>query len=281
MVKVVENGERICTVTLDGSESSVVFQNDYRYFAVQNNSDTDINISLKRGFLSVDDGVMTVVAGSSVLFPHMRSNVNQFFVKGTGKIQVCATNEPINPFRNAPAAGGGGDNRFYLVKDWENVNGAMGFFGYTGLVSSDNGVFIRGYSHFQHIDTKSTDGILRGNYKKIGVSLTADEFYYPSFSKSYVERKYIKLCLLSQRTNSSMFKSINSLDGSLAYNQIDSKYILASTLAPIENVMAYSSVDYAYYNGTFYLDIPDDIETLFIDIESAALNVKINSLWLE
>lgn len=102
MVKVVDNGERICTVTLDGSESSVVFQNDYRYFAVQNNSDTDINISLKRGFSSVDDGVMTVVAGSSVLFPHMRSNVNQFFVKGTGKIQVCATNEPINPFVNAP-----------------------------------------------------------------------------------------------------------------------------------------------------------------------------------
>ena len=115
MVKVVENGERICTVTLDGSESSVVFQNDYRYFAVQNNSDTDINISLKRGFSSVDDGVMTVVAGSSVLFPHMRSNVNQFFVKGTGKIQVCATNEPINPFVNAPAksSGGGTEGDYY------------------------------------------------------------------------------------------------------------------------------------------------------------------------
>lgn len=115
MVKVVDNGERICTVTLDGSESSVVFQNDYRYFAVQNNSDTDINISLKRGFSSVDDGVMTVVAGSSVLFPHMRSNVNQFFVKGTGKIQVCATNEPINPFVNAPAksSGGGIEGDYY------------------------------------------------------------------------------------------------------------------------------------------------------------------------
>ena len=35
MVKVVENGERICTVNLDGSESSIIFQSSYRYFAVK------------------------------------------------------------------------------------------------------------------------------------------------------------------------------------------------------------------------------------------------------
>lgn len=115
MVKVVDKGERVCSITLDGTESSITFQEAYKYFAVQNNSDTDINISLKRGFSSTDDGVMTVVAGSSVLFPHMRSNVNQFFVKGTGKIQVCATNEPINPFVNAPAksSGGGTEGDYY------------------------------------------------------------------------------------------------------------------------------------------------------------------------
>ena len=115
MVKVVDKGERVCSITLDGTESSITFQEAYKYFAVQNNSDTDIIISLKRGFSPVDDGVMTVVAGSSVLFPHMRSNVNQFFVKGTGKIQVCAANEPINPFVNAPtkSSGGGTEGDYY------------------------------------------------------------------------------------------------------------------------------------------------------------------------
>ena len=248
------------------------------FYWILNTGSSTIYASTKSAFTAGDDGVVSLGPKES---RRLETNNDTIYILGEGQVEIHNQRDGICSFKQAPTSSGGGDNRFYLVKDWENVNGAMGFYGYTGLVSSDNGVFIRGYSHFQHIDTKSADGIPRGNYSRIGVSLTADEFYYLSFSKSYVERKYIKLCLLSQRTNSSMFKSINSLDGSLAYNQIDSKYILALTLAPIENVMAYSSVDYAYYNGTFYLDIPDDIETLFIDIESAALNVKINSLWLE
>lgn len=108
MVKVVENGERICTVTLDGSESSVVFQNDYKYFAVKNESDAAVYVSLNRDIIEGADGVMTISSKESALFAHMKPHVNMFFVKGTGKIQVFASSTPINPFKSAPVAGSGG-----------------------------------------------------------------------------------------------------------------------------------------------------------------------------
>ena len=115
MVKVVDKEERICTVVLDGTECSVVFQNDYKYFAVRNESGSEVNISLSRGFNLGGDGVMSIPNGSSVLFPHMKPNVNQFFAKGSGKIQVFASNEPVNPFKSAPvASGGGGETTGYI-----------------------------------------------------------------------------------------------------------------------------------------------------------------------
>ena len=60
MVKVVENGERICTVTLDGSECSIVFQSHYKYFTIKNESDSAVYISLRRGIIPEYDGVMMV-----------------------------------------------------------------------------------------------------------------------------------------------------------------------------------------------------------------------------
>ena len=107
MVKVVENGERICTVTLDGSESSIVFQNDYKYFAVKNESDADVYVSLNRDIVEGADGVMTIGSKESALFAHMKPNVNMFFVKGKGKIQVFASSNAVNPFKSAPIFDGG------------------------------------------------------------------------------------------------------------------------------------------------------------------------------
>lgn len=125
MVKVVDKGERICNLSLDGTECSIVFQDDYKYFAVQNNSGSEVNISLSRGFNLGDDGVMSIPNGNSVLFPHMKPNVNQFFAKGSGKIQVFASNEPINPFKSAPVATGGGGKSEYaegIVKEYNDFN---------------------------------------------------------------------------------------------------------------------------------------------------------------
>lgn len=108
MVKVVENGERICTVTLDGSESSVVFQNDYKYFAVKNESDAAVYVCLNRDIVEGADGVMTIGSKESALFAHMKPHVNMFFVKGTGTIQVVASNTAVNSFKVAPVSSGGG-----------------------------------------------------------------------------------------------------------------------------------------------------------------------------
>lgn len=115
MVKVVDKGERFCSITLDGSESSITFQEEYLYFSVQNNSDSVVYISLNRDIVPNADGVMAVNAGSSVLFGHMK-NANHFFVKGTGLIQIAAANEPINFFVNASTSGGGGTEGDYYTK---------------------------------------------------------------------------------------------------------------------------------------------------------------------
>lgn len=115
MVKVVDKGERFCSITLDGSESSITFQEEYLYFSVQNNSDSVVYISLNRDIVPNADGVMAVNAGSSVLFGHMK-NVNRFFVKGTGPIQIAAANEPINFFVNASTSSGGESGGDYYTK---------------------------------------------------------------------------------------------------------------------------------------------------------------------
>ena len=110
MVKVVENGERICTVNLDGSECNIVFQSHYKYFTIKNESASAVYISLKRGIIPEADGVMTVNSKESATITNMQPNVNMFFASGSGKIQVFASNSDkfVNPFKSAPVAGSGG-----------------------------------------------------------------------------------------------------------------------------------------------------------------------------
>lgn len=247
-----------------------------RFYWFRNLGDSTLYVSAKPNPISGEDDVSELPPKSSV---SIETDEGKVYILGAGKVEIHNTDSKFCPFRGVNTVSEGStDDRFYLIKDWKKIYEYIDSWGYTGLVKTPA---IRGYSHFQHIYTRNVDGIPRNEYSKIGISLAADEFYYISYSKAYVERKYVKLSLLSKVMDSSMFKSINILDGSLANNQIDDKYILTSVLAPIEKVLSYNNVDYAYYNGIFYLDIPENIETLFIDIEAAALNVKINSLWLE
>lgn len=115
MVKVVENNERICTVNLDGSECSIVFQSYYKYFTVKNESDSEVYISLKRDIVPEADGVMTVKSKESATITNMQPNVNMFFASGSGKIQVFASNSDkfVNPFKLAPVQNGGGGKYEY------------------------------------------------------------------------------------------------------------------------------------------------------------------------
>lgn len=124
MVKVVENNERICTVNLDGSECSIVFQSHYKYFTVKNESDSEVYISLKRDVVPEADGVMTVNSKESATITNMQPNVNMFFASGSGKIQVFASNSDnfVNPFKSAPVANSGDGGKCGLSFSAYNVN---------------------------------------------------------------------------------------------------------------------------------------------------------------
>lgn len=109
MEKIVTSGMRDCTVNLDG-ECAVKFGADYRVFSVQNNSDSDVIVSIYEGKTAEDDGVRVVKAGESGMLAHMRSDVDTVYVTGSGSVAIAAGNEAVNPFSKGGKGGesGGG-----------------------------------------------------------------------------------------------------------------------------------------------------------------------------
>lgn len=108
MEKIVSNGDRDCTVILDGTECSVKFDRCFRAFSVQNNSTSDVFVSIHQGANAGDDGVMRIKSGASACYPHMRTDIDTVYLNGTGEIQVHGQNTDNNSFRNAPVSTGGG-----------------------------------------------------------------------------------------------------------------------------------------------------------------------------
>ena len=108
MEKIVANGDRDCTIVLDGTECSVEFDRCFLACSVQNNSTSDVFVSIHQGANAGDDGVVRIKAGSSGVYAHMRTEVKTVYFNGTGEIQVHGQNDTNNSFRNAPVSGGGG-----------------------------------------------------------------------------------------------------------------------------------------------------------------------------
>ena len=108
MEKIVANGDRDCTIVLDGTECSVKFDRCFLAYSVQNNSTSDVFVSIHQGANAGDDGVVRIKAGSSGVYAHMRTEVKTVYFNGTGEIQVHGQNDTNNSFRNAPVSGGGG-----------------------------------------------------------------------------------------------------------------------------------------------------------------------------
>ena len=108
MEKIVSNGDRDCTIVLDGTECSVEFDRCFLAYSVQNNSTSDVFVSIHQGANAGDDGVVRIKAGSSGVYAHMRTEVKTVYFNGTGEIQVHGQNDTNNSFRNAPVSGGGG-----------------------------------------------------------------------------------------------------------------------------------------------------------------------------
>ena len=110
MEKIVSNGDRDCTIVLDGTECSVKFDRCFRAYSVQNDSASDAFISIHQGANAGEDGVVRIKAGCSVVFAPMRLDVDTVYLNGTGEIQVHGQNDTNNSFRNAPVSGGGGNS---------------------------------------------------------------------------------------------------------------------------------------------------------------------------
>lgn len=104
MKKIVSSGKRMTTVNLDGTECEVVFSSGYNVFSVK--SENTVTMALESGKSQDDDGVINVPAGDSRMYPHMRG-LKSVFITGTGKVEVFASNEAINPFKSAPVNNGG------------------------------------------------------------------------------------------------------------------------------------------------------------------------------
>lgn len=107
MEKIVLPGERVTTVTLDGSECAVKFSRPFRAFSVRNDGNTDVYIALESGKSAGDDGVISVSPGASDTYFHGRQLDTCYLFGNTGgKVQIKAQDTDSNSFHKK---GKGGD----------------------------------------------------------------------------------------------------------------------------------------------------------------------------
>ena len=93
----------IKTVNLIGAEEAVKFDNEfkgYKYYWVNNISESDVLASVYSGITDGADGVVKIKPGTSCGTMH-EFYTDTVYVKGVGEVQVAGTMEPVNPFRNS------------------------------------------------------------------------------------------------------------------------------------------------------------------------------------
>ncbi len=105
------------TVELTGEEVHVHFTAGFPYFWLRNDSSGTVLMSLSPNIEEGKDGVIEVLAGSSAGTMHGFDDTrHDFYILGSGKVQIMATHTPENPFRNVQKGGGSSFGEF-LIKD--------------------------------------------------------------------------------------------------------------------------------------------------------------------
>lgn len=129
MIKEVDKNFRDTVIALDGSETEVRFSAKYSYFALMNNSDGNVIMSFLSDKKDTDDGVRIVLPGQSAVIaaPGMSDRI---FVQGTGRVQISAMTDPINPFKQGArggdnSGGGGGKSQDVICGAAEYVGGGI------------------------------------------------------------------------------------------------------------------------------------------------------------
>ncbi|MDD7278286.1 MAG: hypothetical protein PUH30_01950 [Oscillospiraceae bacterium] len=80
-----------------------------RFYWFRNVGTTTVHVSGNADIVAGADGVAELAAGDSVCIETLGGKV---YVLGAGKVQIHNTGDKFCPFKNAPAAGGGGGNSY-------------------------------------------------------------------------------------------------------------------------------------------------------------------------
>ncbi|MCI7499973.1 MAG: hypothetical protein MSA82_11275 [Oscillospiraceae bacterium] len=100
----------IKTITTIGGVNEVDFgSNASRFYWFRNIGTTAVHVSGNADIVAGSDGVAELAAGDSVCIETLGGKV---YVLGAGKVQIHNTGDKFCPFKNAPAAGGGGGNSY-------------------------------------------------------------------------------------------------------------------------------------------------------------------------
>lgn len=139
MERIVSNGYSDCTVILDGTECRVTFDNFYYAFAVMNDSEGDVFVSIEQGRGEGEDNVRRISPGCSSVLAHNRNRVDTVYVTGSGKVRIVAQNGTENPFKSAPVDNGGGGrkNGEYIFPDGTEYEDIWEFIGDDVIIDKD------------------------------------------------------------------------------------------------------------------------------------------------
>ena len=112
-MKTVASGENYTTVTVDTAEA-VKFSFASTSLSVKV-IEGEITVALTETAQAGDDGTITVSKGETEMFNHYRMNVDTYYLTGSGKAVLHASNmTDVNPFEGKGKGGdGGGDNTHY------------------------------------------------------------------------------------------------------------------------------------------------------------------------
>ena len=114
----------IVIVTLSGGEHEIEFHHSHNFYHIQNLGSGSVQISVTPDISGRTDGVIEIPSGGSATIP--RGKNNKFYVYGSGKINIAASDSNVNPFRNSSKGGGGGGtgvSSYPQLTDLPSING--------------------------------------------------------------------------------------------------------------------------------------------------------------
>lgn len=136
-------------IELTGEEVRVHFTSAFPYFWLRNDGSWTVLMSLSPNIEEGGDGVIEVLAGSSAGTMHgYNSTRSDFYISGSGRVQIMATHTPENPFRKAEKGGDDDDILLSmpLAHDLSDISGfdrVITYIGDTPLtITPEEGIFL-------------------------------------------------------------------------------------------------------------------------------------------